>query len=231
MKKLLLLLVCSVLTVNAFAQEDIKPKNMADLSLSVGKGTFSVAASGFRLHPVALKKKFFLGYGVRYTGFFGSDKQYITAPAEISEGNFFKPQNKLKLDTITFPSTQANMVNLNVHLAYAVSKKLLVGFNIDAIGFSFGGEKSGVLQSGGTLSNVKANVSNFNLLLTGDYDKGSLNSEFYGLYILENGFMIKGGASFIFTEYTTTQKITSNFNNDQFRNKNLGLMLGVVYAF
>ncbi len=232
MKKLFLSLSFSLFSLALFAQNDAeKPvKNLVDLSLSVGQGTFSVAASGFRLHPVALKKKFHLGYGLRYTGFFGSKKEYITAPAEVSEGNLFKPQNKLKLDTITFATTQVNSVNLNVHLAYAINAKLLVGFNIDAIGFSFGSPRGGVLQSGGALSSVQANVSGFNVLLTGDYDKGSLNSEVYGLYMLNDKFSLKGGVSFIFTEYTTLQKVSSNFNNDQFRNKNLGLMLGVAYS-
>lgn len=232
MKKLLVILCFTVFGLNLFAQDSQTPnvKNRVDLSLSVGKGTFSVAASGFRLHPVALKKKFYLGYGLRYTGFFGSNKNYITAPAEVSEGNFFKPQNKAKLDTITFATTQANSVNLNVHLAYAINPKLLIGFNIDAIGFSFGSPRGGILQSNGVLSSVQAEVSSFNILLTGDYDKGSLNSEFYGLYALNDKFSLKGGISFIFTEYTTYQKIASNFNNDTFRNKNLGLMLGVAYS-
>ena len=235
MKKLSLTLILSIfsfcLSSVLLAQDDTQTtKNLADLSIGFGKGTFSTAISGFRLHPVALKKKFHLGYGLRYTGFFGSNKEYITAPADVSEGNFLKPQNKAKLDTITFASTQVNSVNLNVHLAYAINPKLLVGFNIDAIGFSVGSPRGGVLQSNGVLSSVQAEVSSFNVLLTGDYDKGSLNSEFYALYALNDKFKLKGGVSFIFTEYTTDKKIASNFDNDQFRNKNLGLMLGVAYS-
>lgn len=204
----------------------------SDFNLSVGayQNGFSGAIAYSRLHPIAFKKRFYVGYGVRFTSYFGRNGDYVTAPADVSEGNFFKPQNEEKLDTLFMPSAQTNSLNVSIFLMYKFSKKLSVGFNIDAIGFSFGKDQESVFYSyseniSPTTSN--ASVTNFNVLLTGDYDIGSLNSEIYAHYDLNDKIAIRAGASFIFSEYTTDQKFA--FDNDRFRKKSLGLMVGIAY--
>lgn len=215
---------------------EIKQTNLnqiySDFNLSVGvyQDGFSGAFAYSRLYPVAFKKRFYVGYGVHFTSYFGKDGDYVTAPADVSEGNFFKPQNEEKLDTLFLPNAQTNSLNASIFLMYKFSKKFSVGFNIDAIGFSFGKDQESVFYSyseniSATTSN--ASVTNFNLLLTGDYDIGSLNSEIYAHYDLNDKIGLHAGASFLFSEYTTDKKFA--FDNDRFRKKSLGLMLGVAY--
>ncbi len=214
-------------------QDQKQPSQVySDVNLSVGvyQNGFSGAFAYSRLHPVAFKKRFYIGYGVRFTSYFGKNGDYVTAPADVSEGNFFKPQNEEKLDTLFLSSAQTNSLNAAIFLMYKFTPKFSVGFNIDAIGFSFGKDQTSTFYSysqdiDATTSN--ASVTNFNLLLTGDYDIGSLNSEFYAHYDASDKIAIRAGASFVFSEYTTDQKFA--FDNDRFRKKSLGLMLGLAY--
>ncbi|TAF35265.1 MAG: hypothetical protein EAZ57_01125 [Cytophagales bacterium] len=225
-------------SVSCFAQSDTplqSPKGYLDLSLagmssSKNGSVFSSAVSWQRLHGVALKKRFFVGYGARLTSYFGQDGNYITAPAKVSEGNFLKAQNQTKLDTMVFGSGQINSLNLSIHLGYSITPKFTLGFNIDALGFSFGGEKKGTfyaLSQGQTPTEQTAKPTSFNLLLTGDYDIGSLNSEIYAAYKLNERLGLRAGLSFLFSEYTTSQKLA--FDNDRFRRKTLAPMLALSY--
>ncbi|MDG1098792.1 MAG: hypothetical protein P8O20_05360 [Bacteroidia bacterium] len=85
-----------------------------------------------------------MGYGLRYTGYSGKDNEFITAAAEVSEGNLFKPQNEAKLDTLTMDGNVGS-INAAIYINYALNDKWNIQFNIDAIGFSFGGKKQGLL--------------------------------------------------------------------------------------
>ena len=77
-------------------------------------------------------------------------------------------------------------------------------------------------------SNVKAKPSGTNLLLTGDYDLGSLNSEFFVGCHLKEKHRIKLGLNFVFNEYTTSNKLA--FDDDRFRVKNLMPIIGYSYS-
>lgn len=212
------------------AQDQAPSLFHADLSLGFKSNAQTLAIGINRLHPIALKQKFSIGYGIRFTGFSGQNNNFITAPAKISEGNFFKRQNPDKLDTLTMNGGVIS-VNAAIYLNYKINEKWSVQFNIDAIGFSFGSEQTGsfVANSQGIMvQSVNAKPTRLNLLLTGDYDFGSLNSELIGTYNFHKS-AIKFGLTFMFNEYTTSQKLT--FNNDRFRVKNLIPLLGYKFNF
>jgi hypothetical protein len=119
-----------------------------------------------------------------------------------------------------------------INLRYKFNEKILVGFNIDAIGFSFGGRKNGNYINGfeGAMTNAKP--TSFNILLTSDNDRGSLNSELYVKYFLDEKWGVRAAAQFHFTEYTTDVEIQQNPKpNDRFRNKSLMIAFGVTYQF
>lgn len=227
MKKLVLFFIPIFISINLFGQT--KTQNFIDLSVGFNKDFFSTTFSANRLHSLGTNGKLSLGYGLRYTGAFSGSKNFITAPAKITEGNFFKKQNEAKLDTLTLTKSQINTINACINIAYNFNTKLMVGFNIDAIGFTFGGDQFGTLQSNGIITAENAKVTPFNLLLTGDYDNGSLNSELYVSYKVTPKIGIRAGLSFLYSEYTTLRVITSNFNNDRFRGKNLYPMLALSY--
>jgi hypothetical protein len=60
-----------------------------------------------------------------------------------------------------------------------------------------------------------------------DNDLGSLNSELYARYWVNDKIGFRAGLSFQFVEYTTDKVLT--FENDRFRTKNLLPMLAISY--
>jgi hypothetical protein len=106
----------------------------------------------------------------------------------------------------------------------------MAGFNIDLIGFSFGGSKKGNYINGFEGGMENASPTEFNILLISDNDNGSLNSELYLKYYWNEKWGAKLGAQFLFTEYTTHTEIQQFPEpNDRFRNKSLMVAFGVTY--
>ncbi|MDZ7646566.1 MAG: hypothetical protein U5K54_04970 [Cytophagales bacterium] len=66
-----------------------------------------------------------------------------------------------------------------VHLGYCFSPKFGAGFNIDAIGFSFGGKQSAIYLTEGESQSASAKPTTWNTLLVGNNDHGTINSEFF----------------------------------------------------
>lgn len=236
MKKtfLLLLLVMS----GAFAQKNYQT---ADVSLA-GGGGFSAAVAYNKFIGLGAKGKFKVGYGLRLTSLFASEVDARTAPASLTSGKaslaaLFSEDINAQIDTLYLGTIQTNALNLVINLQYTITPKLDIGFNIDALGFSFGANQTGkfVAQQSdaqGRSNNGRAfstKPTAFNLLLISDSDLGSLNSELYARYWLNPKVGIRAGLSFQFSEYTASQKLA--FDNDRFRTKILLPMLALSYKF
>lgn len=204
-----------------------------DATVAVGdsQGTFSLLYG----HDWNLgkRKKFSVGIGGRFTFYSGRNQYYETAPANItSEATgplvIFKETIAANVDSFLIESPQVNSLNVFINLRYAFTQKLSIGFNIDAIGFSFGGEKSGRYINGPEIQTGTAKPTGFNALLISDNDLGSLNSEFYGRYYFSEKWAVKAAAQFHFTEYTTETEVQQFPEpNDRFRRKSLMVAVGV----
>ena len=224
---ILLLLITSFVTPMKLSGQG---KNSADATVSFGKNIILTSLAFQRTYHYGSKKRLISGFGIRINNNSGSNTNFVTAPAKVSEGNFFKKQNEAKLDTLTLNSHNVTSVNLAVYLGYQFSKKLSAEFNIDAVGFSFGSKQTGTFHAYSqnfSSGQELAGVSPVNVLLTGDYDLGSLNSELVGNYKISKNLDLKVGVSFVFSEYTTDKKLV--FDNDRFRNKSLIPSLGIRY--
>jgi hypothetical protein len=237
MKKLVILMV-ALLPLGAFAQKSYRA---ADVALAVGDG-FSPALSYTHLYGVGSKGKFKIGWGGRLTSLFASDVRARTAPASLTSGKqslaaLFSEDIATQIDTFRLDRVSTNALNLSINLQYSVTPKLELGFNIDAIGVTFGGKQTGTFiakqsDATGKSNNGKtfsAKPTVFNLLLVSDSDYGSLNSELYGRYWVSDKIGIRAGLSFQFAEYTTDKKLA--FDNDRFRSKTLLPMVAVSYKF
>jgi len=212
----------------------------ADLSLASNGDLSSVALTVNQLHGLGRSRRFRIGYGLRFTATAANQLDYITAPAKLTSGQesivaLFTESINNNLDTLRLGKTQTNSLNISIHLEYGITRRLAVGFNIDAIGFSAGAQQSGTfIANGPTRSSLHNTVqvakpTPFNLLLIGDSDRGSLNSEAYVRYRVSPKVSLRGGIGFQFTEYTTTRKLT--LDNDRFRSKNAGIQLAIAYHF
>jgi hypothetical protein len=228
MKKIKATLVClSVVfgTQITKAQDTKKWVGYGELSLSAGNA-ISGSFNWSHLYGFGSRNQFRVGYGVRYSTVFGSDLDYITAPAKLTS-------EEANLDTFQVASPMFHAINLGIYLQYDITPKFHVGFNIDAIGLSFGPSKTGKFTSdrlpGKPSTNLEAKPTGLNVLLVGDNDIGTLNSELFVRYQFNEHWGVKGGLTYVFTEYTTTTKPV--LDNDRFRNKAMLGMLGFSYQF
>lgn len=234
----LLLVAISTLAQAQDAEEKrgYKYYNNFDLALStVGKQS-AVALYWAKFHPLTKKKRFKVGYGVRFTSQFGKDLYYTTAPASLTNGKtgpgvLFAKDIPANIDTLYVPSSQHNAFNISIHLQYTIKEKLDIGFNIDAIGVGFGANTSGKYigyQSSQNESMQSASPTRLNVLLVDANDRGMLNSELYLRYWFQQKWAVKIGIAHLFTEYTTDQKL--RLDNDRWRDIATLGMVGITYS-
>lgn len=235
MKATLLIVVIFVFSPKVFGQ--IREASMMG-SIAERQGSVSLAV-GYDWE-LWKSKRFAVGTGLRLTSYFGASKYYQTAPAKLTSGStgplvIFKKNIEANIDTFLVRSPQVNFINAFINLRYRISAKIHIGFNIDAIGFSFGGKQRGnyINRSESPVGfTEEAQPTAVNVLLISDNDRGSLNSELYAKYYFNETWSIKASASFLFTEYTTDSDIQQTPEpNDRFRNKSLMAGVGITYKF
>ena len=213
-----------------------KLNNNFDVSLSYSGNQSSIVLSWVKFHSIIKKKRFKIGYGIRFTSQFGKNLDYITAPAKLTSKQkgpqvLFSESFPENIDTFKIYSTQYNALNININLQYTIKQKIDVGFNIDTIGTSFGKETQGTYISHQSSDNSKEFTSSptkLNALLVIDNDIGMLNSELYVRYWFKPKRAIRAGASFLFTEYTTDAKLI--LDNDRWRNKSLMSLVAITFS-
>jgi len=242
MNKIFLILIAMLAGyVPGYAQTKQLPayNQFVDLAATAGKDQGSVAASYVYNWRLGQKRKFEIGIGGRVTSYFGTKKDFLTAPAKLARSTtfpfliVFADQQEKNFDTLTVQRPFTNSVNLSVNLGYHLSSRWYAGFNIDAIGFTFGKKTNAVFTSNGvTVTEPVAKPAGFNILLTGDNDYGSLNSEFFLKYDLNNRWSVRGVYQFLFAEYKTTtvkQIAPDGTVNNRFRNKANNFGVGISY--
>lgn len=198
--------------------------NYIDLGVSGISDQLAVSLGWSHLISIGKsKKRFKVGYGIRYTSYFAKNQNYTTAPAKYAN-------TPADVDTLLVGSPQLNAFNATIHLQYSVTKKLDLGFNIDLIGFSFGWKREATVISSsydlGQPSLVYVRPVAFNLLLVGNNDKGTLNSEFYARYWVTPRFAIKAAYTYLFTDYRTYVELA--FNNGAIENTRYRLKSGLA---
>ena len=218
------ILLCWLSAYGAFAQ-DFQNANYADITGSIGSNQGSFSVDYFHLWRFTQSKKVEIGLGARFTSYFGSTQYYSSAPASLAG-------DKSKTDSLLLQSPQVNSFNVAINLGYRLSSKIGVGFNIDALGFSFGGKQNGSYIKDNQGQPTPANPTAFNLLLVGYHDKGTLNSEFYLRYFFKENLAIKLAFQHLFTEYTADTQIQQVPEaNDRFRNISNLFSLGISKQF
>jgi long-subunit fatty acid transport protein len=137
------------------------------------------------------------------------------------------------MDTFSVHHAQHNSLNAVIYLAYDFSDKWGIGFNIEAAGITFDGSREGKMISSNRPSTspetVVAKPTPYHLLLISDNDIGMLNSDLYVTYTINKRLSVNAGLTFLFSEYTTAEKISYNDDNDRFRYKSLMGMLSINF--
>ena len=241
MKKYVVVMVVSILSVSIKAQQ--KPlmhiNQFVDVSSAIGSNEGTISASFARNWRLGNKKKLEMGLGIRATSYFGAKKEFYTAPARLARSNtipfaiVFAGHEEKNVDTLTVQRPLVASLNLSANFGYHFGSKWYGGINIDLIGFTVGRTTSAVLLSNGnTTTEPAAKPTAFNVLLTGDNDYGSLNSEFFVKYKIAGRWYLKGVYQFYFAEYKTQsvkQIAPDGTIVDRFRNKVNAIGLGISY--
>jgi len=243
-KNLFVIVLLSALANTSFAQQ-VKSSRVSqyiDLTGTIGASQGTGAFSFVHNWKWGKNKKFEIGLGARVTSYFGTKKDFLTAgPAKYTRSFttpfliFFAGQEEQNFDTLQVQRPFTNSVNAMINLGYNFNSKWYAGFNIDLVGFTFGRKSSSIFTSNGvTRTDPSSKPSAFNLLLTGDHDLGSLNSEFYVRYKIAPKWSLKAVYQFVFVEYeaqSVTQTFSDGKTNDRFRNKANNFGIGVSYFF
>jgi hypothetical protein len=227
MKKQLSLFLITISLVSAAAAQKVtdRKQHFADLSFGFGNSQGSISAGYFYNLNLGLKKKFFIGTGIRFNAYYGSKINYLSAPAKLAG-------EESKIDTLVAPKPSVYAINALINLGYNFNAKIQAGFNIDLIGFSFGPQGKPTFIANGTPTLTQAKPTGFNALLVGNNDMGTVNSEFYLRYKINNKFGVKAAYQYFFTELTTVTKVqTVPEQNDRFRNKASLFNIGFSYHF
>jgi hypothetical protein len=210
-----------------------RQRTLVDLGVAAGKTEGCLSGAFYRQWIFGSADRFSIGSGLRFNTYLGKNRYYITAPAKLTSGEtgpqvLFIENIPGNIDTFLVKTAQINSFNILIDFTYRLTDKLSAGFNIDVIGFSFGSQTRGNYINGYDGKNVNAQVSAFNLLLVSDNDLGMLNSELYLRYQLVSKISVRGGAQFLFTEYTTDTKVQRVPEpNDRFRKKSLMFSIGI----
>lgn len=217
-----------------FAQQ-VRTVDQLDGTFSFAKYQGALSVQYSHLWKIGKPGKLAIGLGARITSYLGANQYYITAPAKITSGStgpfvIFKENIDENIDTLLVKSPQVTMINVSINIEYQISSRFVAGFNIDAIGFSFGADQNANYINGFTGKNTSAKPTRFNALLISDNDYGSLNSELFVKFKLNGRWSVRTGAQFLFTEYTTETEVQQYPEpNDRFRRKSLLFGLGVNY--
>ncbi len=216
-----------------------RTNQFADIAATLGNSEGAIAGSYVHNWRIGKKRKWEAGLGIRATSYWGTKKDFFTAPARLARTTttpfiiVFAGQKIENWDTLTVQRPFVTSLNLAANFGYNFNSRLSAGFNIDLIGFSIGRKSSAILTSNGvTRTEAATKVAAFNVLLTGDNDYGSLNSEFFLKYKLSERWAVRAIYQFYFAEYkTTTIKQTAPDGTmvDRFRNKANTFGAGVSY--
>jgi hypothetical protein len=239
MKRLIVLSALMAITAYSFGQDkktEVKKAmfNKSKYSTYAGLGGFVGCANGvnalYGIDKHVLKnRKLLLGGGLRLSYISTNSVLYTTAAAKYTGDN-------KTIDSLWFGAGSHGTANIFVNIGYTIIPKLQVGFNIEALGASFGGKRTGSFADSGAVLTVvhPAKPTAANVLLVGDNDLGSLVSNFYVQYKVLPNFSARIGSGYQFSEYTTqanSQVISAGVYNNRFRNKAQGFTFGVQYHF
>ena len=190
-----------------------------DITLGNGNGATSVSLGATRMKAV-LNQRLLLGLGLRTTFVAGDLKLTPAGAKNIPAG---------VIDTL-FVASSALMLNVSGHAAVILTSRLQAGLNIDLAGVGAGASRTGSYRAsaGAARTTVSASPAGANVFLYGSKDQGSLNSEFFAAWAVNDRFTVRGGLSHQLVEYEAERTLSSN--TKRFRSYTNLLFLGVRIA-
>lgn len=212
------------LAQHSSAQEAEKTGVIEDIDLSLGAGDGSFLGSLAYQNTWALGKndQWRLSYGLRFTLFSGKDMEFYSAPIDY----YLIEENT---DTLQVANPGQSNLALYIGASYVIKNKLELGFNIDALGYTFGGETEATFLGNNQKLTTTVNPNQPTLLLVGANDRGMIKAEFFVGYQLNENWAARIGFNNNFVEYKTATELQKG--NTRFRGDPTAPFLAVRYRF
>ena len=190
-----------------------------DITAGTGNSATSVSLGATKMKPV-MSQRVLLGLGLRTTFVTGDLKLTPAGAKNVPAG---------VIDTL-FVSSAALMLNVSGHAAVVLTPRLQAGMNIDLVGVGTGASRTGSYRAsaGVARTSVSASPSGTNVFLYGSKDQGSLNSEFFAAWALNDRYTVRGGLSHQLVEYEAERTLSSN--TKRFRSYSNLIFLGLRVA-
>jgi len=243
MKKILAVLTAFV-TTQAFAQSPVSARLQSgyDLGMAYSTGNYSPSGTYYQLINIGDRKLFSVGWTLRLGAFYGDNLNYYTAPARLTRektgfASLGAPLVIRNIDTVRYDYVTMTSANVGVRAQVNLGK-LTIGASADLLGLTFGKKRIGryksstgqytiqgisgkdsinvPFQGGSTFQSSKPSILNVRLL--GDNDIGTLSTEIYARYSINQRFGIKVGYQFLTTEMTVANRDAISDNN-RFRHR------------
>ena len=148
------------------------------------------SVDAYRVWPVGLKSRLMAGGGVRYN-YQGGNSPVTLDLVEAED----QPE-------VTVSGLVVHNLALFAEASYRISDRLEGGFNIELVGVTFGPEQSLPLQPPDFPLSAKPEP--VALLLVGENDLGTLNSEFFAAYRVSERLWLRANLSYVVNNYLTT---------------------------
>lgn len=146
------------------------------------------SVDAYRVWPVGLKGRLMAGGGVRYN--YQGGNSPVTLDLVEAEG---QPE-------VTVSGLVVHNLALFAEASYRISDRLEGGFNIELVGVTLGPEQTVALE--GAPRTVEPEP--VALLLVGENDLGTLNSEFFAAYRVSERLWLRANLSYVVNNYLTT---------------------------
>jgi hypothetical protein len=203
------ILTISLLSTGCLSAQELKTKKPSfirnaksfyDLSFGTNANEQTATVAYGSNWSFGKRKQWQLGFGARYSGYFGKQKNYQSAPPEFYRDND-------KMDTILVAKPQQNNTALFLNATYRIKQKFELGFNIDAIGVSFGAPQNGQYITNGLATPASVTTNGISALLVEANDIGMIKAEYYIAYWVKPKWMVRFGAVDLYSEYKTATEL------------------------
>lgn len=192
-----------------------------NLSIGVGSSYQIVSPSYFHTWKVGKRRALQLSYGIRHSHYFGKDVTHRSAPPE------FYGDEALE-DSVFVGDPKMGNITLFIGASYLIKNRVELGFNIDAIGYTFGGDRDAIFTSSGVETPVTVSPNSITALLVGANDIGMLKVEIFAGYKFNSRWTARIGVNNLFTEYRTPTELQAG--NTRFRAEGTAFMVSGTYT-
>lgn len=179
-----------------------------DLALSAQENGFLGSLAYQRTRMLGRQGQWRLSYGIRYSNFRGRNLEFYSAPVD-----FYGIEEKT--DTLFAASPSQNNIALYLGASYNSSGLAEVGFNIDALGYTFGQKTDATFFGSGQQIITTASPNQPTVLLVGARDIGMIKAEFFAAFHLTDTWTLRFCFNNNFLEYKTATELQKG--NTRFR--------------